>query len=97
MPDHHQHTRARLSASTEASIGYRTTTWYIALAFVLFIPPILVGSIPLVFGLRLGPLFNGADSQSISAALTVFLAYIVVLAFLYGMFLKQVKTYDDFR
>ena len=97
LPDHHQHTCTRLLASTEASIGYRTTTWYITLTGVLFIPPILVGLIPLVFSLRLGPIFNGTDSQSISTALTVLLAYIVVLAFLYGMFLKQVKAYDDFR
>ena len=96
MPDHHQHTHARLSASAEASISYRTTTWYIALTGVLFILSILVGSILLAFGLRLGPIFNGVDSQSISAALTVLLAYILILEFLYGVFLKQVKTYDDF-
>ena len=97
LPDHHQHTCARLSASTEASISYHTTIWYSALAGVLFILPILVGLIPLAFDLRLGLIFNGVDSQSISAACTVLLTHIVVLAFLYGMFLKQVKTYDDFQ
>jgi hypothetical protein len=82
----HRVTHARLLASTETSIGYHAKGWFIALTAVLFIPPILVILVPLVLCPRLSVIFHVADSQTISAALTVFLAYIFILTFLYGKF-----------
>ena len=75
-----------LLALTEGSITYRTMGWYITLAAVLFIPPIFLVLIPLALCLQLALVFDMADSQTISAALTALLAYISVLTFLYGTF-----------
>jgi len=53
---------------------------------VLFIPPIFLVLIPLALCPQLASVFDVADSQTISAALTALLAYICVLTFLYGTF-----------
>jgi hypothetical protein len=89
----HRVTHARLLASTETSIGYHTKGWFIALTAVLFIPPIFIILVPLVLCPQLAVIFHAADSQTISAALTVFLAYIFVLAFLYGKFSLSIMKY----
>jgi hypothetical protein len=84
--DHRQHTRSRLLASTERSIAYRTTAWYITITAVLFVPPIFLVLLPLVLCPRLASIFDVADSQTISVALTALLAYICVLTFFYSTF-----------
>jgi hypothetical protein len=60
--------------------------WYIAITAVLFVPPIFLVLIPLVLCPQLASIFDVADLQTISAALTVLLAYICALTFLYGTF-----------
>jgi hypothetical protein len=91
MLDHRHYAHARLLASTEASIRYRTFVWYITLIGLLFVPTILVAFVPLVFGTELASVFNVADARTISAALTMLLAYVFLLTLLYGMFQCRIK------
>ena len=74
-------------ASTEVSVGYRTRAWYTTLACVLLIPPVLLVILPLLLCPGFATIADvPEDPRTIAAALTVFLAYIFMLSFLYGMF-----------
>jgi hypothetical protein len=64
--------------------------WYISIT-TLFVPPIFLILIPLMLCPQLALIFDVADSQTISAALTVLLVYICALTFLDSMFHYTLK------
>ena len=74
-------------ASTEVSVEYRMRAWYTTLSCVLLIPPVFLVILPLLLCLGFASIADvPEDPRTITAALIVFLVYIFMLSFLYGMF-----------
>ena len=86
VSDHKKSTRSLLSASTEVSVAYRTTAWYMVITTLLFgLPTLAFLSFYFLLLSKLGSLiFNTTDSHSVSAGLTLLFAYQSIPVFLYG-------------